>query len=87
MLAWFVGMVVSARAPDAGLPVVSALLIPAIVAYALRPWGDAAGWAGSIGWPHYCVLAVCMVSLGWSGTGPAASARLFRRIAGRPTSR
>ena len=89
LLAVALGSVVSRTAPDAGPLVVAVLLLPAIVAYALRPWGADQGWAGSLGWPGYCVLVSCLLSLGWSGAtgGPGSRQRAFSRIAGRSTSR
>ena len=61
----------------------------------LRPWGAAEGWAGSLAWPHYLVVAACVLALSWSGAGdrlpPAApsgaspDARRAGRAPRRPT--
>ena len=34
------------------------LLVPAIGVYAVRPWGGIEGWAGTMAWPSYLVVAV-----------------------------
>jgi arabinofuranan 3-O-arabinosyltransferase len=45
-----------------GLPVargiVAAAVMPAIGAFAFRPWGGGDGWAGSLAWPSYLVVFV-----------------------------
>ncbi len=60
------------------------LLVPAFLAYVVRPWGGSA-WAGDLAWPSYvAVLALSAVgswvALGWPPRG-------VRRINGRSTSR
>ena len=34
-------------------------------AYAVRPWGDPAGWAGALAWPSYLALVPVLATLGW----------------------
>jgi arabinofuranan 3-O-arabinosyltransferase len=52
------------RSPDSAAWLLSSLLLPAVAAYALRPWGGATGWAGSYEWPHYLVVVVCAALVG-----------------------
>ena len=79
------------RAPEAGPWVLPAVVLAAAAAYAVRPWGDSAGWAGGLGWPHYLVVLACCLPFGWLGERRARPTRgggsRLRRIAGRSTSR
>lgn len=82
-----VGREVVKRQPDAVLPLVAATLIPAVAAYVLRPWGGEAGWAGAFAWPHYCVLAACLIPLVAAGAGRHGGGWSFRRMNGSSTTR
>jgi arabinofuranan 3-O-arabinosyltransferase len=82
-ITWFL----SRRAPDAAPWVLAGLVLPAAVAYGLRPWGGSAGWAGSLDWPHYLVLAVCAALFGWPVSPPPGRRRALRRMPGFSTRR
>ncbi len=60
----------------------------AAVAYAVRPWGDPSGWAGSLAWPGYAVVlgVSAAVVLAWGRPGSVRDDR-FRRRAGTSTNR
>lgn len=74
-------------ARQGGLVVVAGSLLPAVAAYVFTPWGDSAGWAGDMAWPHYFVLAgVCGVAV-WAGDDPLFRRRGRKRIAGISTTR
>ena len=94
LLAGWTGVVVGAaglllarvvrRSGHAAPWVVAAPLLVAASAYAVVPWGDADGWAGSWAWPAYLVLlAVCAALL----AGEEPSHRDRSRSAGSSTSR
>ena len=82
---------VAARwAPVVSPWVLASTLVPAVAAYAARPWGSEDGWAGALEWPHYLVVAVVACVIGASssaGARPAGSRRWAKRMAGRSTSR
>ncbi len=46
------------RRPEVAPWVVGLPALAASAAYAVRPWGDPAGWAGSWAWPGYAVVLV-----------------------------
>ena len=76
------------RAPESAPWLLAGLVLPAAIAYALRPWGDAAGWAGGLAWPHYLVVLACAALFGRS-VGESRSAprpRVRRRIPGFSTT-
>ena len=78
------------RGPAVAPWVLAAVLVPAVAAYAARPWGAFEGWAGALAWPHYLVVAVVASVIGASssaGARPRGSRRWANRIAGRSTSR
>ena len=79
--------VLSRRAPVAAPWVLAGLVLPAAVAYAIRPWGGSTGWAGSLEWPHYLVLAVCAALFGWPVSRPPGRRRALRRMPGFSTRR
>ena len=59
-------------------------------AYAVRPWGDPAGWAGALAWPSYLALVPVLGALAMAADSSrrrASGWRPFRRSAGRSTSR
>lgn len=59
----------------------------ATLAYAVRPWGSSAGWAGDLAWPDYLVLVSLVGVLVLAGAGDRRLPRLRQRIAGRSTRR
>ena len=80
-------MVLGRRAPGSGPWVLAALVLPAVAAYAVRPWGSAAGWAGSLVWPHYLVVVVCGAVLAWPAERSLGRPRFLRRMPGFSTRR
>ena len=59
-------------------------------AYAVRPWGEPAGWAGALAWPSYLALVPVLGALAMAADSSrrrASGWRPFRRSAGRSTSR
>ncbi|GAA2117695.1 alpha-(1-_3)-arabinofuranosyltransferase domain-containing protein [Nocardioides bigeumensis] len=86
-----VASAVAARwAPEVAPWVLASTLVPAVAAYAARPWGSGDGWAGALDWPHYLVVAVVACVIGASssaGARPGGSRRWAKRMAGRSTSR
>lgn len=82
------GFVVRRYAPVVGPSILgAALLAPAAGAYLARPWGAADGWAGSLAWPHYLVLAACVVLLGVLAADSSRRSRAASRSTGTSTSR
>jgi arabinofuranan 3-O-arabinosyltransferase len=78
------------QAPAVSPWLFASALVPAVAAYAARPWGAQDGWAGALEWPHYLVVAVVACVIGASssaGARPGGSRRWANRIAGRSTSR
>lgn len=72
---------------DEPLPwLLAAPVLVAGVAYALRPWGTAQAWAGSIAWVGYLSL-VPLVALPVAASISRSGKVRFSRIAGRSTSR
>jgi arabinofuranan 3-O-arabinosyltransferase len=82
-----VASVLNRRAPVSGPWVLAAAVLPAAVAYAVRPWGGSAGWAGTLEWPHYLVLVTCAALFGWPAERSPSRPRPFRRIPGFSTRR
>lgn len=78
-----VGLVARRVSAQAGAWVGAVVLLVASGAYALRPWTDASGWAGTWAWPHYLVLVA--LGLGFVLVGERRISR--NRIAGRSTTR
>jgi arabinofuranan 3-O-arabinosyltransferase len=73
------------RLGDSGVWILSGTALLAATAYAMRPWADAAGWAGSWAWPHYLVLAVLCMGLAATVRRPGPVSR--RRMNGSSTAR
>lgn len=68
----------------------AAPLLAVGAAYAVRPWGDADGWAGALAWPSYVALVPVLGALAVAADSSRRRARgwrPFRRSAGRSTSR
>lgn len=84
--AFLVAAVLVRRAPDSGPWLVALCVLPAALAFAVRPWGSADGWAGALGWPGYLVVAACSVVLGWLAS-PRRERTLRSRWAGFSTRR
>jgi arabinofuranan 3-O-arabinosyltransferase len=51
------------RAGSAGPWVAALPVLVASAAYAIRPWGDSDGWAGSLAWPSYLVVVAVAAAL------------------------
>jgi arabinofuranan 3-O-arabinosyltransferase len=85
-----VGMAAAAvlhrRIPMAGAWFLGVPLVAAFAAYALRPWGGAAGWAGQLAWPQVLVVLSLSSVAGWIWLDEERRDRPSRR-AGRSTSR
>lgn len=80
-----IGAMVGRRSPAVVAALVCGVMVPAAAAYALRPWGDQAGWAGNLSWPHYLVVfALCLIV---GGVLEPGRRRLRSRSAGRSTTR
>jgi arabinofuranan 3-O-arabinosyltransferase len=82
-----VGLLLRRRDEEAAAWLLAGAVLLAAGAYAFRPWGDSAGWAGSLRWPHYLALvslagALLMVL----EDRPRMPGRL-RRMLGRSTTR
>lgn len=92
---------VTARYARETAPLLLALpcLVTALV-YLVRPWGSAAGWAGSLTWPQYVVLVPLVAALALAGSSGRSGQGVlgrrlhghggltaFRRRAGRSTTR
>ncbi len=78
------------RAPEVPLALIAVALVPAVVAYVLRPWGGDSGWAGAYAWPHYCALAAALVPLVAAAPDRGlrhGGGRFFKRRKGRSTAR
>jgi arabinofuranan 3-O-arabinosyltransferase len=75
------------RSPEHGPWLLAALVLPAAAAYALRPWGNSSGWAGSWAWPHYLVVLVLGAVFGWLAEDGPRPPRFFNRIPGISTKR
>jgi len=75
------------RSPEHGPWLLAGLLLPAAGAYALRPWGNSSGWAGSWSWPHYLVVFLVGTVLGSMAEDWPFVTRFFRRIPGSSTRR
>jgi arabinofuranan 3-O-arabinosyltransferase len=80
-------VVIRGRWPEAVWWVLAGVMPVASLAYLVRPWGSAAGWAGALAWPHYLVLVPLAGALALSSARSVAPPRRLRRIAGRSTSR
>lgn len=79
-----------AGAVDAVPWLLAAPLLAVGAAYAVRPWGDAAGWAGAWAWPSYLALVPVLGALAVAADPArrrASGWRPFRRSAGRSTNR
>jgi arabinofuranan 3-O-arabinosyltransferase len=98
LLAGWVGVLVAAaggwlavvlrrRLPEAAWWVLAGFTTVASLAYILRPWGSAAGWAGALAWPHYLVLVPLAGAFVLSSARSVEPPKRLRRIAGRSTSR
>ncbi|WP_300402593.1 alpha-(1-_3)-arabinofuranosyltransferase family protein [uncultured Nocardioides sp.] len=77
-------------AADALPWVLAGPLLAVGAAYAVRPWGDPAGWAGALAWPSYLALVPVLGALAMAADSSrrrASGWRPFRRSAGRSTSR
>lgn len=74
------------RAPEAGAWWLGAPLVASYAAYALRPWGGAAGWAGQLAWPHLLVVLCLSAVAAWVWLDEERRPRPSRR-AGRSTTR
>ena len=81
------GRLVLRRDPEATLPLVAVALLPAVAAYVLRPWGGESGWAGAFAWPHYFVLAACVLPLVGAERDRQGGRRSFRPMKGRSITR
>ncbi|MDO3395019.1 alpha-(1-_3)-arabinofuranosyltransferase family protein [Nocardioides sp. SOB44] len=77
------------RAPGWEPWVLALPVLPAVAAYAVRPWGDPAGWAAALAWPAYLVVLPVAAVLFSAGAAPRRRRgwSVFRRSAGRSTSR
>lgn len=74
------------RAPQAGAWWLGAPLVASYTAYALRPWGGSAGWAGQLAWPHLLVVLSVSAVAAWVWLDEDGPVRPSRR-AGRSTTR
>ncbi|MEC9053419.1 MAG: hypothetical protein VX747_13220, partial [Actinomycetota bacterium] len=77
-------------APEALPWLLAGPLLAVGAAYAVRPWGDADGWAGALAWPSYLALVPVLGALAMAADSSrrrASGWRPFRRSAGRSTSR
>ena len=74
------------RAPEVGAWWLGAPLVASYAAYALRPWGGSAGWAGQLAWPHLLVLLSLSAVAVWVWLDEEGRVRPSRR-AGRSTTR
>lgn len=77
------------RAPDWEPWLLALPAFAAVAAYAARPWGDPAGWAGTLAWPAYLVVLPVAAVLFSAGAAPRRRRgwTLLRRSAGRSTRR
>jgi arabinofuranan 3-O-arabinosyltransferase len=83
-------LLLARRARDAAPWVLASPLVAVGAAYAVRPWADPDGWAGTLAWPSYLVLVPlvgALVLAGDPGRRRLSGWRPFRRSAGRSTSR
>ena len=80
-------LVLQRWAPGMGRWLLPGVILPAGLAYALRPWGGADGWAGVLQWPHYLVVVACGAALGWSAGTGFRLPRVLSRIPGFSTRR
>ncbi len=85
--AYALGTVLERRIAVGSLLLLSAAVLPAALAYALRPWGGDGGWAGTLAWPHYLVLVSCTALLVGSADLRSRQWRFLSRIAGSSTNR
>ncbi len=78
-------LVLGRRLPAIAPWLLAATVLPATAAYAVRPWGSDAGWAGDLAWPGYLVVFAVTALLGSSATGGLP--RFLSRWAGSSTRR
>lgn len=82
------GVVLAARRAPEVLPwTLGAPLVAVGAAYAVRPWGDPDGWAGTWAWPAYLALVPVVGVLLLAGERRERGRRAFSRRAGRSTRR
>jgi arabinofuranan 3-O-arabinosyltransferase len=74
------------RAPEAGAWWLGAPLVATYAAYAVRPWGGAAGWAGQLAWPQLLVVLCLSAVAAWVWLDDERRGRPSRS-AGRSTTR
>jgi arabinofuranan 3-O-arabinosyltransferase len=74
------------KAPVDGAWWLAAPLVATYAAYALRPWGGSAGWAGALAWPQVLVMLSLTAVAAWVWLDEAPRRRPSRR-AGRSTRR
>ena len=80
-------IIAARRAPEVLPWVLSAPLLAVGAAYAVRPWGDVDGWAGTWAWPAYLALVPVVGVLALAGERRDRGRRAFSRRDGRSTSR
>jgi arabinofuranan 3-O-arabinosyltransferase len=62
---WSLAMLTRRLADDAAPVLLAAVVLPAVGAYVVRPWGDISGWAGTLSWPQLLVVSAWALALGW----------------------
>ncbi|WP_435741479.1 alpha-(1-_3)-arabinofuranosyltransferase domain-containing protein [Nocardioides sp. SYSU DS0663] len=78
--------VLAKRAPEVAPWVMALPVVVASLAYAVQPWGSAAGWAGEQAWVGY-LLVVPVAAVAAAAGDRRSGARRNSRMAGRSTRR
>lgn len=82
-----IAVLVRRRWPPLAPWLFAVLVLPPAVAYAIRPWGGEAAWAGGLAWPHYFVVAAVVALCAPPGGASAPRPRFFSRRPGFSTKR
>ena len=84
---WLLAMLTRRRVDDVAPLFLAAVVLPAVGAYVVRPWGDISGWAGTLSWPQVLVVSAWALALGWLPLKGHRRGTLRSRWPGRSTSR